>query len=209
MQQPRFIGGIASRVTPLDDTARPIAEAVSPCWTRSLSPSVAVISCKNRLERGQKLIVQMADIGGFLAQVDRNVEGGYAVRLLLDDAGREKLTAKIVWYRLRVLRAAAEHRTYKRWRPAIRRSTVLLADGTTAVCSVLDVSATGVAVSSGLKVEIGAPLAVGQLVGKVVRLVEEGFAVQFATVQEENAVEQMLQPLKSKPEALALTKALA
>ena len=198
MQHARFIGGIASRVTPLDEADRPILSAVSPCWTRSISPLVAVIACSNRLMRGQKLIVQLADIGGFLGQVERFVEGGYAVRLLLDDAGREKLSAKIVWYRLRVLHASADNRTYKRWRPANRHSVVLLADGKTAPCLVLDVSASGVAMSSGLKPDLGTPLAIGQLVGKVVRHLDAGFAVQFQSIQDERTVERMLLPIASQ-----------
>jgi hypothetical protein len=71
-----------------------------------------------------------------------------------------------------------------------------MADGSTVDCTLIDVSATGVAVSTPLKPDIGLPLAVGQLVGKVVRHLDEGgFAVQFLSVQDESIVEKLLQPL--------------
>ncbi|WP_350149846.1 PilZ domain-containing protein [Devosia sp. RR2S18] len=195
IQYARFIGGVASRLTLLDKSDRPVSNSAVSCWTSSLSPIQVVVSCGKQLGRGQKLVVQLAAIGGFLGRVERAVDGGFAIRLLLDEAGRRKLSAKIVWYRKRVLHAAADNRSYKRWRPARRESTLLLADARTASCRVLDVSASGAAVAVELRPGVGEPLAVGQLVGKVVRHLDEGFAVQFLSIQDEGANEELLLPL--------------
>ncbi len=195
MEHVRFIGGIASRITLLDDAGRPLPQSTQSCWARSLTPAQVVISCSKRLARGESLVVQLSEIGGFAGEVDRGVEGGTVVRLLMDEATREKLAAKISWYRKRVLQGAPDHRSFRRWKPASKQSAVLMADGTTADCVLMDVSASGVAVSATLKPDIGLPLAIGQLVGKVVRHLDEGFAVQFMAIQDESAVEAMLQPL--------------
>lgn len=195
MEHVRFIGGIASRITLLDDAGRPLVESAQSCWARSLTPVQVVISCGKRLPRGENLVVQLSEIGGFAGQVERGVEGGNVVRLMMDEATREKLAAKISWYRKRVLQGAPDNRNFRRWKPTTRQSAVLMADGSTADCVLMDVSASGVAVSAALKPEIGLPLAVGQLVGKVVRHLDEGFAVQFMAVQDESVVEAMLQPL--------------
>ncbi|WP_108395477.1 PilZ domain-containing protein [Devosia submarina] len=196
MEQVRFIGGIASRITLLDEAGRPVTDTARSCWARSLTPVQVVVSCGKRLPRGENLVVQLAEIGGFFGRVDRAIDGGGVIRLQLEEAAREKLAAKISWYRKRVLHGAPEHRSYKRWKPTSRQSTVLMADGSTVDCTLIDVSATGVAVSTPLKPNIGLPLAVGQLVGKVVRHLDEGgFAVQFLSVQDESTVEKLLQPL--------------
>lgn len=201
MQYARFIGGIASRITPINAEGRPAQGLAVSCWTRSLSPLAAVVSCGARLSRGQKLVIQLADIGGYLGQVERPVEGGYAIKLLLDDEAKERLSAKIAWHRKHVLKAAVDHRNFRRWRPAVRQTTMLLADGTAWECALLDVSASGVAVASSLRPDIGTPLAIGQLVGKVVRHRDEGFAVQFLFIQQEDSVESALLPLQASSQA--------
>jgi hypothetical protein len=196
MEQVRFIGGIASRITLLDEAGRPVSNSTLSCWARSLTPAQVVVSCGKRLPRGRNLVVQLAEIGGFLGQVDRAIDGGCVIRLHLDEAAQVKLAAKINWYCKRVLHGVPDHRSYKRWKPASRQTAVLMADGSTADCTLIDVSATGVAVSTPLRPSIGLPLAVGQLVGKVVRHLDDGgFAVQFLSVQDESAVEELLQPL--------------
>ena len=178
MEYVRFIGGIASRITQLDEANRPSLSVTMACWARSITPFQVVVSSPKRFPRGENLVVQLAEIGGFLGQVDRAIEGGFAIRLLMDDAAREKLSAKIRWYRRRAVLGARDNRSSKRWKPATRQSSVLMADGSTFDCTLVDVSASGVAVSTALKPDIGLPLAVGQLVGKVVRHLDDGFAVQ-------------------------------
>ena len=59
-----------------------------------------------------------------------------------------------------------------------------MADGTTTECVVMDVSASGIAVSADLIPDIGTPVAVGKVVGRVVRHFNDGFAVQFAQLQD-------------------------
>lgn len=54
-----------------------------------------------------------------------------------------------------------------------------LADGTTQACLVIDMSSSGAAVSAELQPQIGTPLAVGACIGRVVRLLPDGFAVKF------------------------------
>jgi hypothetical protein len=48
----------------------------------------------------------------------------------------------------------------------------------------MDVSATGVAVSSELQPPIGMPLAIGSCVGRVLRVFPSGFAVRFVDKQD-------------------------
>ena len=59
-------------------------------------------------------------------------------------------------------------------------------------CFVIDISTSGVAVSADVQPEIGTPLAVGSLVGRVVRHLDDGFAVQFVQVVDADGLEQKL-----------------
>jgi hypothetical protein len=67
--------------------------------------------------------------------------------------------------------------------PANPHSTLTMADGATHGCFVIDMSVSGVAVSSPLQPEIGTPLAVGACIGRVVRLLPDGFAIKFVGAQ--------------------------
>jgi hypothetical protein len=71
-------------------------------------------------------------------------------------------------------------------------STLVLADGTTIDCIVQDVSASGIAVLADVIPELRTPVAVGKIVGRVVRHFHDGFAVEFVQVQEADAVESLI-----------------
>jgi hypothetical protein len=58
-----------------------------------------------------------------------------------------------------------------------------LADGTVHDCFIIDMSVSGVAVSAQLQPPIGMPLAIGACIGRVVRLLPDGFAVKFVETQ--------------------------
>jgi PilZ domain len=81
--------------------------------------------------------------------------------------------------------------------PAKPHSTVIFADGNYATCFVIDMSVTGAAVSTEAQPEIGTPLAVGSCVGRVVRHLREGFAVQFVERQDPAHLEALVaRPLR-------------
>jgi hypothetical protein len=68
----------------------------------------------------------------------------------------------------------------------------MLADGSVRGCFVIDMSASGAAVSADLTPQLGDVLAVGKIVGRVVRLFAEGFAVRFIELQDPDALPHLL-----------------
>jgi hypothetical protein len=70
----------------------------------------------------------------------------------------------------------------------------MLADGTIRGCFVIDMSVSGVAVSSELTPKLGDVLAVGKIIGRVVRVFPEGFAARFIELQNPELLEQWLIP---------------
>jgi hypothetical protein len=69
---------------------------------------------------------------------------------------------------------------------------LVFADGTHKSCFVIDMSATGAAVSADVQPEVGMPLAVGSCVGRVVRHLREGFAVKFVKLQNTGNLERLV-----------------
>jgi hypothetical protein len=69
---------------------------------------------------------------------------------------------------------------------------LIFADGSTLGCIVLDMSATGAAISANVQPAIGAPLAVGRSVGRVVRHFAEGFAMKFERPVDRDYLEHLI-----------------
>ena len=83
-------------------------------------------------------------------------------------------------------------RTQERIIPENPHSTLIFADGSTLGCFVIDMSVTGAAVSADVQPAIGAPLAVGRSVGRVVRHFAEGFAVKFERPVDRDYLEHLI-----------------
>ena len=126
----------------------------------------------------------------------RVMDGGFVMEIIAPKRGRRRLAAKIEWYEKHKNHDADDHREYVRIIPRNPYSTLVLADGTKTECLVMDVSASGIAVSADVVPDIGTPVAVGKVIGRVVRHFEDGFAVQFAQLQEPDAVESLIAPLR-------------
>ena len=83
------------------------------------------------------------------------------IDLVVTRARREQLVSKLSWLDRQRKDAVIDVRAQERIVPENPHSTIMLADGTTIDCFVIDMSVSGAAVSSELQPAIGTPLAVG------------------------------------------------
>jgi hypothetical protein len=67
-----------------------------------------------------------------------------------------------------------------------------LADGSVHGCFIIDMSISGAAVSAQVQPPIGMPLALGGCIGRVVRLLPDGFAVKFVEQQRRNDLNRLI-----------------
>jgi hypothetical protein len=141
---------------------------------------------------GERLAMRFDDLGILKAQISRNLDDGFVAEI--DPAGLDiaALSARIAWLKQKRFRSLADLRAHKRWIPRQSKSTLELADDAKVDCFVIDVSASGAAISADIVVDVGTKLAVGAIPGRVVRKLELGYAVQFAEPQEPGQVEALL-----------------
>jgi hypothetical protein len=85
-----------------------------------------------------------------------------------------------------------DRRDHARFIPEIPHSTLLFADGSSCPCFIIDISVSGVAVSSTAQPELGTPLSVGACVGRVTRIFADGFAIRFVEQQRRIDVERLV-----------------
>jgi hypothetical protein len=81
--------------------------------------------------------------------------------------------------------------------PQSPHSILTLADGSIQDCFIIDMSVSGVAVSAQVLPQIGTPIAVGACIGRVLRLLPDGFAVKFVELQNRHDLNRLI--IRSAP----------
>lgn len=133
---------------------------------------------------GQRVVTHCDEFGKLEGEIIRALDGGFVMSISATDEERQKLRTKIEMYENIKNYDFSDRRMHKRVVPADPRSTLIFSDGSRRECFVIDISESGAAISVDMRPEIGTPLAVGTVVGRVVRHFAEGFAVEF--VQRQN-----------------------
>jgi hypothetical protein len=163
-----------------------------PCRIVNLSPHAMAVATTVTGDAGERVIANVDYFGKFEGPIIRSMEGGFMTEIIAPRRDRLRLAAKIEWYERHKNHDVHELRTHLRIIPRAPYSTLVLADGTTIDCIVQDVSASGIAVLADVIPELRTPVAVGKIVGRVVRHFPDGFAVQCVQVQEADAVESLI-----------------
>jgi hypothetical protein len=133
---------------------------------------------------GDRLTSYFPDFGKFDGCITDTKAGSFLLELEMTGAMREKFASKLTWLEKKQKNPAiVDIRKDARIIPASPHSTITLADGTIHGCFIIDMSISGAAVSAQLQPPIGMPLAIGACIGRVVRLLPDGFAVKFVETQ--------------------------
>jgi hypothetical protein len=142
---------------------------------------------------GERVIVYTEPFGRLHGAITRLMSDGFVISLSATAQTREKLGVKLTWLaKQKDAPELEDGRRHARVVPRNPSATILTADGSTTSCLVIDFSDCGVAVSADLYPDIGTPLAVGKMIGRVVRRFAEGFAVEFLGKEELPDVERKL-----------------
>jgi hypothetical protein len=129
---------------------------------------------------GERVIVYSEQLGRLHGSITRLMTTGFVMSVAANPQTREKLAAKLEWLaKQKDSPDLPDSRRHARVVPKNPIATLLQADGSLTSCLVIDFSDSGAAVSADLYPTIGTPLAVGKMVGRVVRRFAEGFALEF------------------------------
>ena len=162
------------------------------CRIMAISPHEMAISVPVCGFKGERVIFNCEEFGILEGNIERVTVGGFILKLVMNDKERAKFAAKLEWFNQVKNNVASDGRKHKRIVPKNPHSTLLLADGSSVRCFVVDYSVSGVAVSAELEPKVGTPLAVGKVVGRVVRNLPAGFAVKFIEPQEPGHLERLI-----------------
>jgi hypothetical protein len=160
-----------------------------PCRAVNISTRAIALTAPVSGRLGQRVIATIEQLGQFQGPIMRLLDGGFVMSIVMKDADRRTLNAKIAWLDRFKNFDVSEQRIDNRFIPADPNSRLIFADGSVEDCFILDLSRSGAAVAAQAVPDIGTVLALSSLVGRVVRHFDGGFAMQFVERQSEQEVQ--------------------
>ena len=159
-----------------------------PCHVIDMSPGDVALRADRPGALGEKVIAYLDHIGRVEGVVTRIIDGGFAMQLIASERKRDKLAAQLTWLANRHELDLPEDRRHERVSPRNPMTTLELADGSQYKCRIIDLSLSGAAIEVDAKPELGQPVLLGTMRGRVVRHFQEGIAIEFAVVQREEVL---------------------
>jgi len=156
---------------------------------------------------GDRVTSYFRDLGNLEGQISDTKPGGLLFELEMTSDLREKFASKLTWLESKQKSSSVDARKEARIVLPNSHSTLTLADGSIHTCLVMDMSVNGVAVSAQVQPPIGMPLAIGACIGRVVRHVPDGFAVEF--VERQNRIDLNRLIIRSAPPSSASDEKVA
>jgi hypothetical protein len=175
------VGGSYTLRNWLDPQGKPRTFA---CRTSRVSPFRMMVDVPVVGKIGDHITPYFGDFGKLDGRISDTTPGGFLLELSMDKSMREKMAGQLSWLEKKQKDSSVKDaRMQARIIPVSPHSSLTFGDGAIHSCFVIDMSVSGAAISAGVQPEIGTPLAVGVCVGRVVRHLPNGFAVQFVEPQ--------------------------
>lgn len=151
------------------------------CRIVNMSPGGAAVmaECPGRI--GERVIAYIDHLGRLEGKITRDFEGGFAMSIGATPRKREKLAAQLTWLANRQMLNLPEDRRHGRVVPRNPMARLILPNGINVACRVIDISASGaaIAVPPAQLPPVGVAVTIGKTPGRVVRHIENGFAIEF------------------------------
>jgi hypothetical protein len=163
-----------------------------PCQVVNMSPGGMALIAPTIGQVGERVIAYVDHLGRLEGVIARTLVNGFAMTIAATPRKRDKLAAQLTWLANRHILNLPEDRRHGRFVPRNPNARLILPNGSTVTCRIIDVSLSGagVAIVPNLRPDIGAMVTLGKISGRVVRHLEEGFAIEFTRLQHPDSVEE-------------------
>jgi hypothetical protein len=161
-----------------------------PCQVANMSPGGMALIAPVAGEPGERVIAYVDHVGRLEGVIARRFENGFAMTIAATTRKRDKLAAQLTWLANRHILGLPEDRRHGRIIPRSPAGRLILPNGVNIAVRVMDISQSGVAISTKERPDIGAPVTIGKTQGRVVRHLEDGIAVEFVRLQHPDFLEE-------------------
>jgi hypothetical protein len=157
-----------------------------------MSPGDMEVIVPQRGREGERVIAYIDHLGRLEGTITRLFENGFIMHVGATERKRDKLAAQLTWLANREILNLAEDRRHGRMVPKRPVTTLVLPNGVNITCRIIDASQSGAAIACNERPAIGLLVGVGKLQGRVVRHLDDGFAVEFTRLQHPDFLEENL-----------------
>jgi hypothetical protein len=162
-----------------------------PCQVIDMSPGGMAVLAPISGNPGERVVAYIDHLGRLEGKIVRLFNNGFAMSIAVTARKREKLAAQLTWLANRHILNLPEDRRHGRFAPRNPMGRLTLPNGTIVTCRVIDLSQSGaaIAISPDLRPAIGASVTIGKTPGRVVRYIDDGFAIEFTRLQHPDFLE--------------------
>ncbi|MGH6770875.1 MAG: PilZ domain-containing protein [Xanthobacteraceae bacterium] len=161
-----------------------------PCQVTDMSPGGMAMIAPVIGQLGEKVIAYVDHVGRLEGVIARHFQNGFAMTVAATSRKRDKLAAQLTWLANRHILNLPEDRRHGRFTPRNPAARLIMPNGINVACRVIDLSESGAAIRTDQRPDIGALITIGKTTGRVVRHLEDGFAVEFTRLQHSDFVEE-------------------
>jgi PilZ domain len=155
-----------------------------------MSPGDLTMVAPQSGAEGERVIAYIDHLGRLEGKITHRSANGFTMTMSATERKRDKLAAQLTWLANRQILGLPEDRRHDRIVPRNPRSTMILPDGTAILCRIVDMSLSGAAIASEQRPDVGTLITLGKTPSRVVRHIENGFAVEFTRMQHPDFLEE-------------------
>ncbi|MBL4785230.1 MAG: PilZ domain-containing protein [Cohaesibacteraceae bacterium] len=159
-----------------------------PCQIIDMSPGGAALVSPVTGAEGERVIAYIDHIGRIEGKIARHIEGGFAMIINATTRKREKLASQLTWLANRHVLSLPEDRRHERKVIENPVSQIHLEDGRSYDCRIIDMSLSGASIKTDVRPKNGTPVKLGKMRSRVVRHTEDGLALEFSSVKNEDSL---------------------
>jgi PilZ domain len=160
---------------------------VFPCQLDNMSPGGMALIAPVAGRPGERIIAYVNHLGRLEGHIARVFQNGFAVSISATPRKRDKLAAQLTWLANRHILGLPEDRRHGRIVPRNPVGRLLMPNG---VNLARRSSQSGAGIATDQRPPIGALVTLGKVQGRVVRHLEDGFAIEFTRLQHPNFLEE-------------------
>jgi hypothetical protein len=160
-----------------------------PCQVVNMSPGGMALVAPVAGAAGERVIAYVDHLGRLEGHIARLLPSGFAMTISATTRKRDKLAAQLTWLANRHLLDSPEDRRHGRIVPRNPISQLIMPNGINIACRIIDMSQSGAGIATDQRPPIGALVTIGKIQGRVVRHLEDGFAIEFTRLQHPDFLE--------------------
>ena len=154
-----------------------------PCQVINMSPGGAAIIAPVTGKLFERVIAYLDHVGRIEGMIVRVMPNGFGMTIESSARKRDKLADQLTWLANRHILGLPEDRRHERLVPRNPISVLTMPDGEKLPCRVLDISLSGAAIAARVTLKKGDVVQVSRTMGRVARILEGGFAIEFSNQQ--------------------------